>query len=238
MVFQKEIENKRLIVLADSKGQNQKVISDSTKDTYHPEISSSGRYVAYSEGVIAPPNTLIQVVIQDLQTKTKEIWTDLDNQFIHSEFSGNEKFLVYSGPNPKTNKQNIHIIDLHQERLQRPSKTVKITSAKDLAYTTIETYKPSPKVIESDYDCYAPAVSSDGSLIIYHRTEDKTISAHLNNLSFTTHKPYKSSQSQMLINTPCFLQFQVMTDMWLMSVKMGASGIFTPMIFGLKLKSN
>jgi Tol biopolymer transport system component len=173
MVFQKEIDNKRLIVLADIQGQNQKVISDPTKDTYHPEISSSGRYVAYSEGVIAPSKTMMQIVIQDLGTLTKEVWTALDNQFIHSEFSGNEKFLVYSGPNPKTKKQNIYIIDLFKERLKRPVKTAKIVSTANLSYRTIETYRPNPRVIESSYDCYAPAVSSDGSLIVYHRTENK-----------------------------------------------------------------
>ncbi len=168
MVFQKEIGSKRLIVLADDDGQNQQVISDPNKDTYHPEIGSSGRFVAYSEGLIQPGgNTQLQIVIQDLENDIKEIWTPVDNQFIHVEFSGNERFLVFSGPNPETAKQNIYIVDLIEERKKGPQ-NIETQNNKAAHF-----YKPNYKILESSYDCYAPAVSSDGSTIVYHRTERK-----------------------------------------------------------------
>lgn len=171
MVFQKETEKSRLIVVADDFGKNQMAISDPQKDTYHPSISTSGRYVAYSEGIIQPPDTQMQVVVQDLTRNIKEVWSPIGNQNIHVEFSGNEKYLAYSGPNPQTGKQNIHIINLLTERLKGPTATD--VESLDAINKPVFIYSPSTEIIKSPYDCYAPAVSSDGSMVVYHRTSDK-----------------------------------------------------------------
>lgn len=181
MTFQKEInteglcdgqaciKSQRLIVVADQNGQNQKIISDPKLDTYHPDISTSGNYVAFSQGQITQGgNTQLEIVIKDLKNNLTEIWSPKDNQYIHVEFSGNEKFLAFSGPNSKTNKQNIYVVDLEQERKLGPKKIETKDGEK------IHFYKPKYKIIESTYDCYAPAVSSDGSLVIYHRTQNKS----------------------------------------------------------------
>lgn len=168
MTFQKETDTQRLVVLADENGKNQKIISDPNEDTYHPEISSSGQFLAYSRGKIQQGGqTELEVVIQDLSNNITEIWSPKGNQYIHVEFSGNERFLAFSGPNSKSNKQNIFVIDLLKERQLGP------TTSEILNGKTIKKYSPSFQTIESNFDCYAPAVSSDGTLIVYHRTSDK-----------------------------------------------------------------
>lgn len=166
MAFQKQIGNQRLIAVADDNGKNQQVISDLDLDSYHPEIDSSGRYVAYSSGKINPGKEVsIEMVIADLETKTLEAWTPKDNQYIHAEFSGNGKYLAFSGP--KNSKQLIHVIDLEEERKKSSQRTLK-------GEWTKKYYQPNYTIIDSKYDCYAPAVSSDGTFVIYHRTLDST----------------------------------------------------------------
>jgi Tol biopolymer transport system component/N-acetylneuraminic acid mutarotase len=168
MTFQKEIKDQRLIVVADFDGKNQKIISDSKLDTYHPDISSSGQYIAFSQGTIQQGgNTQLEIIIKDLKNDITEVWSPKGNQFIHVEFSGNDNILAFSGPNPKTNKQNIYIVDLDKER-KMGSKKIETKNGKKTIH-----YQPAYNIIDSTYDCYAPAVSSDGSLIIYHRTQNK-----------------------------------------------------------------
>ncbi len=169
IAFQKEIGTQRLIVLADNDGTNQTVISNPAEDTYHPDLSPSGQFLAYSRGKIQPGGqTQLEVVIQDLKNNITEVWTPKANQFIHVEFSGNEKYLVFSGPNPKNLKQNIYVVDLEKERALGPA------SIQTVKNQTTHIFNPKYEIIESPFDCYAPAVSSDGSTIIYHRTENKS----------------------------------------------------------------
>ncbi len=147
----------------------EKVISKKGVDTYHPELSPLGNEVAYTRGVIIPGTKVeVEIVIKSLETNVLEVWTPKANQYIHSEFSGNARYLVFSGPNPKNQKQNIGIIDLQAERKKGPYSTVTVDGE------VIKTYRPTIQYIESDYDCYAPAVSSQGKYIVYHRTKDNT----------------------------------------------------------------
>lgn len=148
---------------------NEKTVSDTTLDAYHPEMSPLGDSVAYSIGIIEPGKKVeIQLAIKDLTTGDIEEWTDRANQYIHSEFSGNGQFLVFSGPNPATGKQNIGIIDLVKERKKGPVRQHKQGNFQ------VKKYKPTITYIDSQYDCYAPAVSSNGKMIVYHRTLDST----------------------------------------------------------------
>ena len=165
MVFQKQVKDQRFIVLANNDGTGQKIISDPKVDTYHPEISGSGRFVSYSRGTIKPGTKVsVELIVKDLKNNVTEVWTPRGNQYIHAEFSGNDNFLVFSGINKTNLNQNIMIVDLIKERKKGPSSKKVING--------IEThfYKPQLETIESTFDCYAPAVSSDGSFIVYHRT--------------------------------------------------------------------
>lgn len=176
LVYQKEVQievqnqivTKRQIILADNDGSTQIEISDPTLDTYHPDISSSGNFVSYSQGLIEQGKKVeLEIVIKDLRSNITEIWTERSNQNIHTEFSGNEQYLAFSGPNPKNKKQNIFVVDLQKERALGPKKT------ETLGSNIVQTYSPEYEVIESAKDCYAPAISSDGSFLIYHCTDFK-----------------------------------------------------------------
>jgi hypothetical protein len=168
IAFQKQTETQRLIVVADDDGTNQHVISNPKLDTYHADISSDGRYVAYSRGAIkSGQDTDVEIVIRDLEAGIVEVWTEKGDQYIHAEFSGNDRYLAYSGMNLENGRQNIHIIDLKKERLVAPVEVSMIDG--ELTYI----YDADIEVVESDFDCYAPAVASDGAFVIYHQTLNK-----------------------------------------------------------------
>ncbi len=171
--YLKQSGDKREVVIRTFNSQTQsydeKVISDSSIQTYHPDISPLGNEVAYTRGTIIPGSLVqVEIVIKNLETSVTEIWTPKANQYIHSEFSGDARYLVFSGPNPKTQKQNIGIIDLLEERKKGPVKTINQNNQVERIYNPIISW------IDSEYHCYAPAVSSQGKMIIYHRTLDNT----------------------------------------------------------------
>ncbi len=169
VAFQKQTDSQRLIIVANDDGSGQEVISNPKLDTYHPEISNDGRYVAYSRGTIRQGQEVsVEIVVKNIETGIVEVWTPKGNQYIHAEFSGNDQFLVYSGYNERNGKQNIHVIDLEKERQEANFKVAIINGELTYIYDVI------PEVIESTYDCYAPTLASDASFIIYHRTLDKT----------------------------------------------------------------
>lgn len=173
MAYLKQVGEKRWVVVREYDSLEKKfverTISDLSLDAYHPDMSPLGDSVAYSIGTIKPGvDVKVQIVIQDLPSGDLEIWTDRKNQYIHAEFSGNGRYLVFSGPNPKNQKQNIGIIDLKKERMKGPVQIEKV------AGRWMKTYAPDISYIDSEYDCYAPAVSSNGKMIIYHRTLDSS----------------------------------------------------------------
>lgn len=173
MAFLKQVGEKRWVVIREFNQKTQKFtetsISDLKQDAYHPEMSPLGDSVAYSIGTIKPGTEVkVQIVTQALNTGDLELWTKKGNQYIHAEFSGNARYLVFSGPNPKTKKQNIGIIDLKAERAKGP------VQVRSIDGKLVEKYDPSITYIDSQYDCYAPAVSSNGMMIVYHRTLDSS----------------------------------------------------------------
>ncbi len=173
MAYLKQVGEKPWVVVREFDSQLQKYIekdiSDKNQDAYHPEMSPLGDSVAYSIGTIRPGKEVnIQLVIQNLNDQSLEEWSEKADQYIHVEFSGNAQYLVFSGPNPKNQKQNIGIIDLFLERAKGPVKT-ELRNGK-----RVSKYQPNVTYIDSPYDCYAPAVSSNGKMIIYHRTLDSS----------------------------------------------------------------
>lgn len=171
MTYLKQVGNSRQIAVVTTEN-NQKVeriISLNQFDTYHPEMGPHGDQVAYSRGTIKPGSEVsVQMVIRFLKEDKIELWSEKANQYIHAEFSGSGRYLVFSGPNPKTKKQNIGIIDLNKERQAGPISVTNTNGGQVLKY------EPTIEYIDSQYDCYAPAVSSQGNFIIYHRTLDSS----------------------------------------------------------------
>lgn len=165
MVYLHQQDDIRRVALANDQGQFLRFLTPENLDAYHPEISADGRYVAYSIGVIQPTQVSVAIHVQDLETGTTEIWTPQGNQYIHAEFSGNGEYLAYSGAHTNQ-RQNIHLIHLPTERAKGPYSSSRPNG------NLIQVYKPEAEVIESKYDCYFPAVASDGSFVVYHQTKD------------------------------------------------------------------
>ncbi len=169
MVYLHQNGDERRVVLAGDQGQFLKYLTPKGLDVYHPEISTDGRYVAYSAGRIEPGNTSLRIEIIDLVSEEIEMWTPQANQYIHAEFSGDGRYLFYSGPVQTSNKeirQQIHRIDLRTER-KKPFKMVKSDLGRSL-----KLYTPQIQTVETDLHSYFPAVSSDGSFVVFHQTKD------------------------------------------------------------------
>jgi N-acetylneuraminic acid mutarotase len=169
MAYLKQIGKDRVVMVKDLDSKKEILVSDANLDSYHPEMSPLGTEVAFSTGLIEPGQKVeVQLVVKNLLTNDLELWTDKANQYIHAEYSGNGNYLVFSGPNPKTGKQNIGIIDLIKERAKGP-----INQTKQGSFS-VKKYQPTISYIDSQFDCYAPAVSSTGKKIVFHRTLDPT----------------------------------------------------------------
>lgn len=170
MVYLHEVGETRRIALAESlseMGQFIRFLTPETQDTYHPETSADGKYVAYSIGKIQPGNSQLSIHVLNLDSNEVEVWTPKGNQYIHAEFSGNGEYLAYSGPIPLPNgatRQSIHLIHLPTERAKGEARI------ENKSGQTFKYYEPDTEIINDQAHAYFPAVSSDGSFVIYHRT--------------------------------------------------------------------
>jgi N-acetylneuraminic acid mutarotase len=168
MVYLHQKGDERRVVLANDDGQFIKYLTPKGLDVYHPEISTDGRYVAYSAGIIEPGNTSLRIEVLDLVTEEIEIWTSQSNQNIHAEFSGDGRYLFFSGPkkvNSETARQQIHRIDLFKER-------TKSHKSEKSDRGIFKVYSPKMQVLETELHAYFPAVSSDGNFVVFHQTKD------------------------------------------------------------------
>lgn len=172
MVYLHELGGKRRIALATDQGQFIRFLTPPDADAYHPDISSDGRYVAYSIGTIRPGKTNVAIHVQDLLTNEIEVWTPSGDQYIHAEFSGNGEFLAFSGPVTDSStghtKQTVQYLHLPGERAKGPIRTA-TKDGKIYHY-----FNPKVELIPEAQHSFFPALSSDGSFIIYHRTAQTT----------------------------------------------------------------
>jgi hypothetical protein len=168
MVYLYQKGEQRRVALADDQGRLIRLLTPEHLQAYHPEISADGRYVAYSIGIIEPERVEVAVHVLDLQTNEVEVWTPSGNQYIHAEFSGDGEYLAYSGPVKKGDqtRQQIHLIHLPSARAKGAVK-VEQENGRTLKY-----FQTDPMIIDSEYSSYFPALSSDGSFVVYHRTRD------------------------------------------------------------------
>ena len=66
MVYLSQVGDERRVVLADDQGHFIKYLTPKSEHAYHPEISSDGRFVAYSIGRIEPGNVSVRIEVLDL----------------------------------------------------------------------------------------------------------------------------------------------------------------------------
>ena len=179
MVYLHQVGENRRVVLAEDDGSFLRFLTSENQQAYHPEISSDGRYVAYSIGVIELGRKIdVAIHVEDLQSGDIEVWTPSGNQYIHAEFSGNGEYLSYSAPIERNGRtlQNIQWVHLPSERKKGPVRT-EVHNGRKYHF-----FRTTPETIESPFHGYFPALSSDGNFIVFHQTEDpksKTTPKHL-----------------------------------------------------------
>lgn len=169
MVYLHQKGEKRQVALASDQGELIRLLTPEDLQAYHPEISADGRYVAYSIGTIRPELVDVAIHVLDLETGEVEIWTPSGNQYIHAEFSGNGEYLAYSGPVRQEDgeiRQLIHLIHLPRARARAP---VRVETKNGQIF---KFYEPETEVINSADHAYFPALASDASFVVYHRTRD------------------------------------------------------------------
>jgi hypothetical protein len=149
VVYMVEDEDGRQIALAAGDGTGQVSITAGPRWHLYPDIDSPGEQVAYVEG---PDARHLGVKVLHLATGRLESWTAEDGQNLHPDFSGDGRWLAYSGPLGPGGRAASAILDLRRERERAPA-------------------TPSPHVIQSEHACYFPALSSDGRLVAFHRSK-------------------------------------------------------------------
>jgi hypothetical protein len=164
MVYMMEKGGGKAIVLADADGRNPKPLTHGPRWHLYPALDGSGRMVAYIEG---PDPANLQVMTRDLNTGAVDQWTNRPGMHLHPRFSHDGRYLAFSGPYGPRNIARVAIVDLHQARGNSPGGLGE-TDPRPRAR-----HDSTPEVIPSEFPCFFPALSSDGSLVVYQRSRGK-----------------------------------------------------------------
>lgn len=156
LVYMHEMADVKKIILADDDGRNPQEISEPGVWALYPDITSDGRYVSYSRG----NEVDLGIVVRDLTLNQNEEWTAVSGMYLHSSFSGDGRFLSFSGPVGEQNEQRIAIIDL---KSQRP---LLQAAARDGTPFT-----PQVRTIHANWPAYFPALSSSGNFVVFQRSK-------------------------------------------------------------------
>lgn len=146
LVYMREHQNQKQIWWAERNGANPKPLTSGEIWHLYPEIEASGRRVAYVEG---PSQEDLTVVLQDLQTGAVTRLTEGKGSRLHPDFSGNGRFLAWSESLPDSRRARIVVKDLWASA-EKPLET-----------------------IPSEGNGYFPAVSSDGSFVVFENSSSK-----------------------------------------------------------------
>jgi N-acetylneuraminic acid mutarotase len=126
----------------------------------YPRLSSDGSQIALSEGV---DGQSLGIFTMNLKDHSVEQWTSQEGQFLHARFSGDGKYLAFSGPLGPNHLPQIGVINLVEDRKKPPTLVTEEDGHKKSVYLA------RIKILKSPYPCYFPAFSSDGSFVVYQR---------------------------------------------------------------------
>ncbi len=147
LAYMREVGETKQIYLANGKGEDAKAVTSGEAWHLYPDLDSSGRTLAYVEGT---PEAGLNVVTLDIKSGEKVARTQGPGMRLHPDFSGNGRYLGFSTQADPTSRAQIEILDLQSKSSE-------------------------PKKIVSDYNCYFPALSSDGSFVVFQRTKGKDL---------------------------------------------------------------
>jgi hypothetical protein len=163
LAYMVERGDEKQIVIARADGSTPRQLTSGPLWHLYPRLDSTGKYVAYVEG---KDQRHLAIVTQHLASGLIEQWTAADGMYLHPHFSGNGRYLAFAGPLGPDGRSQIGIIDLEAVR--------NTAAANSPAGNMRRQYQVTPRTISSEFPCYFPALSSDGSFVVFQRTKKKS----------------------------------------------------------------
>lgn len=154
VVFMQETERGKQIMMAEA-GQA-RPITQGTHWHLYPDIDFSGSLITYVEG---KNESQLDVMIRDEIRGTVTRLTSGEGRHLHPDLSGDGKWLAFSGAYGNE-PAKIMVWRLGQNPAGAPG----VTSALHLSDRV---------VISSEYPCYFPSLSADGSFVVFQRNRGK-----------------------------------------------------------------
>lgn len=166
MVFMRELDKEKQIMMADGDGSNPVPLTKGKLWHLYPVLSPDGKEVTFMSGT-DEENT--NILTMNVQTKTLEQWTSPDKKGAHSHpiYSGNGQWIAFSTPVGE-NKIN-QIAYFNADQVRKNSNPQVITSDEG----PINTYDVKFNYVPSQFASYFPAFSSDNSFIVFQRSRPK-----------------------------------------------------------------
>ena len=160
-----ELENgEKQIELSNADGSAARYVTEGKLWHLYPSLSADGKSITYIEG---PDADHLAVVTQDLNNGNTEQWSKLESVAFHPRISKNGKWIAYSAK-MASGKNQIAVLDLETTR-KEASRTTVINGSH-----TRTIYDSSPRWVSTVYASYFPAISSDGSFLIYQQDHSKS----------------------------------------------------------------
>jgi hypothetical protein len=160
LVYMEEVNAvKRIVQASATDGGGAVAITSGSDWALYPDVTADGKAVAYVTG---PDDTHLGVVVQHLDTGLVERFTAAEGQHLHPKFSGDGRVLAYSAPATDGAPRGIVVLDLVAERARGPVSQVVDADGR----VTEVVYATTPKALPVQGECYFPAPSSDGSVVL------------------------------------------------------------------------
>lgn len=147
-------------------GSGAKAITSGDAWHLYPAISPDGSQLAYVEGTGKQD---LAVVLRRVGAQALEQWTHAGGQYLQADFSGDGRLLAFTGPVGPYGEDRIGIIDVAAARSKLPPLALVAGPERRLFYDL------KARVVESDEKSYFPALSSDGSFIVFHRSKSEEV---------------------------------------------------------------
>lgn len=161
LAFLREKDGEKQIYLASGLHERARAITEGKRWHVYPALSSDGQLLAWSEG---PDAKELQIVVEKLAgpggKATREQWTSKPGRHLHARFSGDGRYLAFVGPYGPDDAQRIAVLkvaDVRASKIERVAGTVIRTAT--------------PVVIPSEFPSYFPALSSDGSFVVFEESK-------------------------------------------------------------------
>ena len=147
MVESKDVESEdsKQIALADDDGSAPRLITSGPAWHLYPDIDGPGTQVVYVQG---PDARHLGVILHDVASGQVESVCAAEGMNLQPRFSGDGRTLAWAAPVGPGGRHQIAVLDLEKWRGDHGTK---------------------PRVLESEFACFFPALSSDGHLVAFHR---------------------------------------------------------------------